>query len=131
MLLLFQPSLQHPYRSITSVLGEFAQPPTCLEYFAALLNVVSGACRRRTKPGLRPQHLAGLQLIAEVTEGTLSGGHVESRCICLDPGHPHCGSWSSNTGTASSCSLLVQVHAEAGIRPFPTHICGIVLTLLT
>ena len=66
-------------------------------------------CRRRSKPGLRPQHLAGLQLVQQLTAGSLSGGEVGSSSITFQPGNLQAGSYSSSTGTAGSCTLLAQV----------------------
>ncbi|KAI3436287.1 hypothetical protein D9Q98_002340 [Chlorella vulgaris] len=62
----------------------------------------------RSKPGLRPQHLAGLQLIAALSGGTLQGGDIGSSCIGLQPGKLVCSHQLADTKTAGSCMLLVQ-----------------------
>uniref|UniRef100_A0A914VBW1 RNA 3'-terminal phosphate cyclase n=1 Tax=Plectus sambesii TaxID=2011161 RepID=A0A914VBW1_9BILA len=54
----------------------------------------------RDKPGLRPQHLNGLQLIANMCDGTLTGGNVQSTEISLQPGTLHSGQFTCDTKTA-------------------------------
>ena len=66
-------------------------------------------CRRRTKSGLRPQHLAGLRLIADISAGALQGGQENSSAIVLQPGRLQCRNALGDTGTAGSCALLAQV----------------------
>ena len=69
---------------------------------------VRHACRRKN-PGLRPQHLAGLRLITEISCGALQGGEVGSSAIVLQPGRLQCKNAIGDTGTAGSCALLTQV----------------------
>ncbi|VDP36791.1 unnamed protein product [Soboliphyme baturini] len=54
----------------------------------------------RNTPGLRPQHLSGLQLIAKLCNGTLIGGHVGSTEIKFKPGLIKGGYFVADTGTA-------------------------------
>jgi RNA 3'-terminal phosphate cyclase (ATP) len=63
----------------------------------------------RDNPGLRPQHLAGLQLIASLCGGSLEGGAVGSCDITLRPGSMlKTGEHTADTGTAGSITLLAQ-----------------------
>lgn len=62
----------------------------------------------RSKPGLRPQHLTGLRLIKALSEGSLSGGHVGSDTVVLEPAALLPGDFQGDTGTAGSCTLLAQ-----------------------
>jgi RNA 3'-terminal phosphate cyclase (ATP) len=63
----------------------------------------------RDRPGLRPQHLTGLQLVATLTSGALFGGAVGSSDVTLTPGAPlRAGEHTADTGTAGSCVLLAQ-----------------------
>jgi RNA 3'-terminal phosphate cyclase (ATP) len=41
---------------------------------------------KRHTPGLKQQHLSGLQLLSEITNGLLTGGVVKSTEITLTPG---------------------------------------------
>ena len=62
----------------------------------------------RDKPGLRPQHLTGLQLVATLCAGTLAGGAVGATDCTLTPGALRCGDRTADTGTAGSVALLAQ-----------------------
>lgn len=68
---------------------------------------------RRTKPGLRPQHLAGLRLIAELSAGALQGGAQNSCAVVLEPQSLLCRNAVGDTGTAGSCALLAQVRVSS------------------
>ena len=63
----------------------------------------------RSKPGLRPQHLAGLELVANICGAYLEGGHVGSSNISFHPGIARPGKFKADPGTAGSCCLLAQV----------------------
>lgn len=63
----------------------------------------------RDNPGLRPQHLTGLQLIESVCSGRLRGGAVGSKRVALVPGKLRCADFVGDTRTAGSCMLLAQV----------------------
>lgn len=69
-----------------------------------ILSCEAPCCRA----GLRPQHLTGLQLVAELSGGCLQGGAVGSCCVTLAPGRLVCGTHEADTRTAGSCMLLAQ-----------------------
>ncbi|XP_076439997.1 RNA 3'-terminal phosphate cyclase-like [Babylonia areolata] len=62
----------------------------------------------RSNPGLRPQHLTGLKLIAELCGGKLVGDQVGSSEITFQPGQIKAGSYRADTKTAGSICLLMQ-----------------------
>ncbi|KAK7502271.1 hypothetical protein BaRGS_00006635 [Batillaria attramentaria] len=62
----------------------------------------------RSNPGLRPQHLTGLQLISQLCGGKLSGVNVGSTEITFHPGPIKAGSYTADTKTAGSICLLMQ-----------------------
>ncbi|KAK6179432.1 hypothetical protein SNE40_011793 [Patella caerulea] len=62
----------------------------------------------RSNPGLRPQHLSGLQLIGEICSGKLNGGRVQSTEISFKPGKVKGGNYLADTKTAGSICLLLQ-----------------------
>ncbi|XP_059144885.1 RNA 3'-terminal phosphate cyclase-like [Physella acuta] len=62
----------------------------------------------RDKPGLRPQHLSGLSLIANLCGGRLENGSVGSCEITLKPGPIGAGQFIADTKTAGSICLLMQ-----------------------
>ncbi|XP_072024002.1 RNA 3'-terminal phosphate cyclase-like [Amphiura filiformis] len=63
----------------------------------------------RSNPGLRPQHLCGLQLVRDLSAGQLIGGQVSSTDITLKPATIKAGSYQADTKTAGSLGLLIQV----------------------
>ena len=77
---------------------------------------VSKIRKNRSKPGLRPQHLAGLKLVAEICGGSLEGAAVGSSNIKFQPGNIRSGTFKADPGTAGSCCLLAQV-ASASENP--------------
>ena len=83
---------------------------------AAALAAITGRAVRvrniranRSKPGLRTQQLAGLQLVARIAQAELTGAAVGSCAIVLQPGTLRGGQYSADPGTAGSCALLAQV----------------------
>jgi RNA 3'-terminal phosphate cyclase (ATP) len=62
----------------------------------------------RKNPGLSPQHLTGLRLVAAMCRGRLTGAAVRSSEVALTPGPLTCGAYLADTGTAGSCTLMVQ-----------------------
>ncbi|KAM9358211.1 RNA 3'-terminal phosphate cyclase isoform 2-T2 [Symphorus nematophorus] len=63
----------------------------------------------RTTPGLRPQHLSGLQLVSDLCSGSLQGAAIGSTDISLTPGKIQAGEHTADTQTAGSVCLLLQV----------------------
>ncbi|KAK3855713.1 hypothetical protein Pcinc_029519 [Petrolisthes cinctipes] len=62
----------------------------------------------RSNPGLRPQHLTGLQLVRDASCGKLEGGQIGSCEISFFPGFMAGGRYKADTQTAGSVTLLVQ-----------------------
>ncbi|KAG7513286.1 RNA 3' [Solea senegalensis] len=83
---------------------------------AAALSCISGSAIKITKiragrstPGLRPQHLTGLQLVSDLCSGCLQGASIGSTDIILTPGKIQSGSHTADTQTAGSVCLLLQL----------------------
>lgn len=67
---------------------------------------------KRPNPGLRPQHLTGVEALAKITQGQLEGAHVGSRTLRFLP-HKICpGDYRFDIGngrkSAGSVTLLLQ-----------------------
>lgn len=62
----------------------------------------------RSKTGLRPQHLAGVQLVSQMCQGRLVGGKVGSSEITHTPSSCTGVEFSADPGTAGSIALLLQ-----------------------
>ncbi len=63
---------------------------------------------RRSTPGLKAQHLAGVQLARKLTGARVEGAEIGSQRLTFEPAHPARGSHSIDVGTAGSLSLLLQ-----------------------
>ncbi|XP_020385845.1 RNA 3'-terminal phosphate cyclase isoform X2 [Rhincodon typus] len=63
----------------------------------------------RSTPGLRPQHLSGLEMVRDLCDGCLEEAKVGSTEISFSPGKIKGGSHVADTKTAGSICLLMQV----------------------
>lgn len=64
--------------------------------------------KNRKNPGLRPQHLVGIELLAEICKAKVEGLRVGSTSIQFFPSEVQNAKISKNIGTAGSISLLLQ-----------------------
>src|SRR6516162_2236934 len=62
----------------------------------------------RPKPGLQPQHLAGVRAAARIGNATVRGDAVGSREVVFEPGPVTPGKYRFAIGTAGSTSLLLH-----------------------
>ncbi|XP_064385885.1 RNA 3'-terminal phosphate cyclase-like isoform X2 [Halichondria panicea] len=62
----------------------------------------------RDKPGLRPQHLTGIELLAQMCGGRLKGEGIGSSEVTLCPQAIRGGHFTADTRTAGSVCLLLQ-----------------------
>jgi len=60
----------------------------------------------RPEPGLKPQHLAALEAIAEVCDATVDGTTPGSEVVTFDPGSVRGGTVEVDVGTAGSATLV-------------------------
>jgi len=67
-------------------------------------NIRSG----RPNPGLRPQHLAGVQAMAKLTNASVSGAAVGSQKLSFTPNKITSEDYVLDIGTAGSVTLLAQ-----------------------
>lgn len=68
----------------------------------------------RDRPGLRPQHLAGIAVLAELTDATVEGDAIGSDTVEFVPEVPPGGSVDIDIGTAGALSLLFDTVACLG-----------------
>ena len=62
----------------------------------------------REKPGLRPQHLAGIMAAAEICNAEVNGLRLNSLGISFAPGKISGGKYLIDTATAGSVTLILQ-----------------------
>ncbi|XP_019711383.1 RNA 3'-terminal phosphate cyclase [Hippocampus comes] len=96
--------------------GSFMEGGGQILRVAAALSCIGGSSVTITKvragrstPGLRPQHLSGLQLVSDMCAGVLQGGAIGSTDVSLTPGKIRAGNYTADTHTAGSVCLLLQV----------------------
>jgi len=79
--------------------------------------------RGRPKPGLMPQHLLGIQALAQLCSGSLEGDCLGSEEIKFYPGETYRGRVSVNIPTAGSITLVLQtLILPALFAPTPVEI---------
>uniref|UniRef100_A0A8C8M2M7 RNA 3'-terminal phosphate cyclase n=2 Tax=Oncorhynchus TaxID=8016 RepID=A0A8C8M2M7_ONCTS len=98
---------------------------------SAALSCINGASIRINKiragrgtPGLRPQHLSGLELVRDICCGNLEGGSVGSTEVTLTPGKIKAGNHTADPQTAGSVGLLLQVSLPCALyADGPSELC--------
>lgn len=97
--------------------------PSPFHYFSQILRIASALAvllqrplhidrirAGRAKPGLRAQHLTGIELVARMVDARLEGGQVGSTELTLWPRQPlKAGAYTADAQTAGSTCLLLQV----------------------
>ncbi len=63
---------------------------------------------KRRNPGLRPQHLWGIKLLARMSSARVEGARVGSTRIKFSPGALMGGTYEVDVGTAGSITLILQ-----------------------
>lgn len=95
--------------------GSFGESGGQILRTSAALSVITGKPVRifnirakRSKPGLRPQHLMVLKILKEFSGARVSGLEVNSREITFEPGDLKGGDYRFDIGTAGSMTLVFQ-----------------------
>lgn len=68
---------------------------------------------KRSNPGLRPQHLTAVKVLAKITEAVVRGDEVGSTEVFFEPRRRLSGSFKVDIGTAGSVSLVIQASLPA------------------
>ncbi|MCK4452791.1 RNA 3'-terminal phosphate cyclase [candidate division WOR-3 bacterium] len=76
-----------------------------------ILNIRKG----REKPGLRPQHFHGITAAAQICSATVQGLKINSIEIIFSPGKIKGGTYTIDTKTAGSVTLILQTLIPIGI----------------
>ena len=71
--------------------------------------------RGREKPGLRPQHLEGIAAAAKICNATVEGLQLNSMEVTFTPGNIKGGTYTIDTKTAGSVTLILQTIVPIGI----------------
>ena len=70
---------------------------------------ISNIRKNRPKPGLRMQHLVGLQALAQICKGVLENGKIGATEVTLVPDKVSKGVYQIGVGTAGSVGLILQI----------------------
>jgi RNA 3'-terminal phosphate cyclase (ATP) len=71
--------------------------------------IIENIRKKRKVPGLRPQHLTGIKLLAKICNAKVNGLNVGSTTIKFIPKNLESYTIEENIGTAGSISLILQV----------------------
>ena len=93
---------------------------------AAYLGVpcrITAIRKRRPKPGLRAQHLAGLQALAGLCDAEIEGRRLGSEEVIIKPGKLTGGDLNIDIGTAGAIGLIMQTVMLPAIKaPSPLRL---------
>uniref|UniRef100_A0A8C1LLL6 RNA 3'-terminal phosphate cyclase n=1 Tax=Cyprinus carpio TaxID=7962 RepID=A0A8C1LLL6_CYPCA len=94
---------------------------SCIQGASIKINKIRAG---RSTPGLRPQHLSGLELVRDMCNGNLEGATVGSSEITLTPGKIKGGNHVADTRTAGSVGLLMQISLPCSLfAQGPSELC--------
>ncbi|XP_006977885.1 RNA 3'-terminal phosphate cyclase isoform X1 [Peromyscus maniculatus bairdii] len=89
--------------------GQILRVSTALSCLLGLPLRVQKIRAGRSTPGLRPQHLSGLEMVRDLCDGHLEGADIGSTEITFTPEKIRGGVHTADTKTAGSVCLLMQV----------------------
>jgi RNA 3'-phosphate cyclase len=88
--------------------GQVLRTAVALSAFLKAPCRITGIRHRRPKPGLRPQHLAGVQALAALCHAEVRGLQLNSQEITFKPGVVAGGEQRIAIGTAGAIGLVLQ-----------------------
>ena len=88
--------------------GQILRTAVALSAFLNIPCMIRGIRHGRPKPGLRPQHLAGVQALAALCHAEVQGLQLNSQEITFKPGAVAGGEQRIDIGTAGAIGLVLQ-----------------------
>ena len=82
---------------------------------------------KRTKPGLQPQHLRGVEALTKLTNARVEGLGLHSKELKFEPSAIEGGKYRVDIGTAGSTTLILQILMPAAAfarKPVEVEITG-------
>ncbi len=82
---------------------------------------------KRTKPGLQPQHLRGVEALTKLTNARVEGLELHSKELKFEPRSIEGGRYRVDIGTAGSTTLILQILMPAAAfagKPVEVEITG-------
>ncbi len=79
--------------------------------------------RKRSKPGLRAQHVAAVRAVQEISGAVVEGAEINSRTLEFRPGKLKGGTFRFDIGTAGATPLVLQALLPPLLfSPTPSHV---------
>src|SRR3972149_5551459 len=89
--------------------GEIVRSAVTLSSITKKPILIENIRKKRKIPGLRPQHLTAIKLLAKICNANVDGLNVGSTAIKFIPKNVESKTIDENIGTAGSISLILQV----------------------
>lgn len=91
--------------------GQVLRSALTLSIVTAQPFTINNIRARRSKPGLRAQHLKAVDAAAAISHAEVDGAYLESKSLEFYPGVVHSGRYKFDIGTAGATSLVLQTIA--------------------
>jgi len=88
--------------------GQIVRTATSLSAYTGKSVRIENIRANRSTPGLRPQHVKGIETLAELCEASTSGVRIGSKKITFQPEEVKAKDLEVDIGTAGSITLLLQ-----------------------
>jgi RNA 3'-phosphate cyclase len=96
--------------------GQILRTAVALSAFLSTPCKITGIRHGRPKPGMRPQHLAGVQAVAGLCRAEVRGLQINSQEITFKPREIAGGELRIDIGTAGAIGLVIQTLMLPGIK---------------
>jgi len=100
--------------------GQILRTAVALAAYTGTPCVIKDIRKGRPNPGLRAQHLAGLQALAQMCHAEVEGLHLGSQKVIFKPGEIREGDLTIDVGTAGAIGLVLQTLLLPGIKSQPS-----------
>jgi RNA 3'-phosphate cyclase len=103
--------------------GQILRTAVALSAFLSVSCKITGIRHGRTKPGLRPQHVAGVQALTELCHAEVAGLQLNSQEVTFKPREVAGGDLCIDIGTAGAIGLVLQTLMLPAIKaPSPLQL---------
>ena len=89
--------------------GQIIRTAVTLSSITGIAVEIENIRKGRDVPGLRPQHLTGIKILAKICNARVEGLHVGSTALRFFPSKINDATLDENVGTAGSIPLILQV----------------------
>ena len=103
--------------------GQILRTAVAMAVYLGIPCRITGIRKGRPKPGLRAQHLAGVQALAEICHAEVEGLRLGSEEVTVKPGRLTGGDLRIDVGTAGAVGLILQTVMLPAIKaPAPLRL---------